>query len=395
LKENATFALVWKNRISQIEQSAWDRLSQPLQTPFLEWDWLNLLEQSGSITEDQGWYPQHLTVWQGNRLVAAAPLYVKDHSEGEFVFDYVWADVSGRLGADYYPKLIGMSPATPTTGYRFLIAQDIDESIITEIMLREIDHHCLKNRLSGINFLFADPAWAVALARKGYHSWQHQSYAWFNRDFQDFSDYLKLFKTNQRRNIKRERFKLKNMGISFKALTGSEITKDYFPLMYEFYCRTNEKFGPWSCKFLNEDFFLLLQQCFRHRLLFMAAFEKFSDKPAGMSMLVSKGSHLYGRYWGCSKRIETLHFSTCYYEPIEWAIKNKIDYYDPGIGGMHKTRRGFIAVANYSLHRFFDPRLMQILSANIRQINHLESEELKKLNRQLPFSKFGKQLMNV
>lgn len=394
---NSDPALVfqWKTRICQIDKDCWNSLALNLKTPFFEWDWLNILEKSESIVEQHGWHPHHLTLWEGNRLVAAAPLYVKEHSEGEFVFDHVWAEVSHRLGASFYPKLIGMSPVTPTTGYRFLIAPDMDEIVITGLMLEEIEKFCLKNRLSGVNFLFVDPQWGKMVIPKNYHAWVHQSYAWRNRQFGKFSDFLGVFNTNQRRNIKREQASLKHTGTGFKAFSGVDIPVEFFPVMYRFYCLTNAKFGPWSCKYLNENFFLLLDQHFRERLVFMAAFDGSGKTPLGMSMLVNKGDNLYGRYWGCSTSVDYLHFSTCYYEPIKWAIENGIEYYDPGIGGMHKTRRGFIAVPNYSLHRFFNPRLMQIMSANIDHINLLENEEITRLNALIPFSESGRRLMGL
>ena len=153
------YAVTWQQRMADIPQAAWDALAQPLKTPFLELEWLNNLEISGSATAKTGLQPCHLCVWKGQELVAAAPLYVKGHSYGEFVFDHQWANLAARLGIEYYPKLLGMTPFTPAEGYRFLMAPGEDEFTLTEIMVSQIDHFCDRNGLSGCNFLFVDPQW--------------------------------------------------------------------------------------------------------------------------------------------------------------------------------------------------------------------------------------------
>jgi predicted N-acyltransferase len=383
-----TYSIEWKNRMAGIDRSAWDALALPLKTPLLEWDWLWLLEESGSVRPETGWLPYHLTVWSGTELVGAAPLYIKGHSSGEFVFDHPWADLAERLGIKYYPKLVGMSPFSPVIGYRFLIAPHHDEERITRLMTAAIDRFCIENRLSGCSFLFVDPVWRERIETLGYTSWRHHSYVWKNNDFETFDDYLAAFNANQRRNIKRERKSTRRQGITIKALTGSQIQPDLFPLMYDFYARTNDQYGPWGCKYLTAEFFEGLSASYRHRLLLMAAFEKDSQTglPVGMSFLLHKKDQLYGRYWGSSKPLNHLHFNACYYRPIEWAIKHGILRFDPGMGSAHKVRRGFASVANHSTHRFYDTRLSQILQLHINEINNQEQQQIDALNDALPFA---------
>ena len=385
---NTAYTTSWVSNISKIERNAWDKLATPLATPFLEWEWLRLMETSGSTTAKTGWLPHHLAVWSSSKLVALAPLYVKGHSAGEFVFDHVWADVAARLGIEYYPKLVGMSPFTPMTGYRFLIADGEDESELTAIMVAEIDRLCRGYRMSGSSFLFADPQWQKEMIKHGYYGWRHQSYAWQNKAYQSFDDYLAVFNSNQRRNIKRERNAIKKQGVTIKIFSGNEIPQSFFPLMYRFYESTNDKFGPWGCRYLTDSFFDGLFHHFRHRLMIVAAFDehKPSTTPLGMSMLVTKGAQLFGRYWGSSRRVNSLHFNACYYTPIEWAIENQIHRFDPGAGGAHKIRRGFEAVPSYSLHRFYDPRLAGVMQTHIDEINRLEQEQIDNLNQELPFA---------
>jgi len=388
IEPSTLYSASWVSKISEIDRTAWDALAKPLATPFLEWDWLRLMEISGSTTAQTGWLPYHLTVWSSERLAAAAPMYIKAHSAGEFVFDHVWADVATRLEIEYYPKLVGMSPFTPMTGYRFLIAPGEDETRLTAFMVAEIDRLCRRFRMSGSSFLFADPQWRLEMLKHGYIGWRHQSYAWQNQGYQTFDDYLTAFNANQRRNIKRERQALEDQGISLRIFSGEDIPRTFFPLMYGFYERTNDKFGPWGCKYLTRSFFDGLYRHYRGRLVLVAAFN--ADDPAAplaMALLVTKGDQLYGRYWGCSRPANSLHFNACYYAPIEWAIANGIRRFDPGAGGVHKIRRGFAAVSSYSLHRFFDPRLAKIMQTHIDEINRLEQEHIDNLNHELPFAR--------
>ena len=381
-------AAVWIKSITEVDQKQWDRLAKPMTTPFLEWEWLRQLEISKSTTAESGWLPHHLTIWSDKRLMAAAPLYVKTHSAGEFVFDHAWADVARRLGISYYPKLVGMSPFTPMIGYRFLIASGTDEERLTRQMLVAIEQFCRQYGISGCSFLFVDPHWRQTMINQGFISWLHQSFSWQNAGFRSFDDYLAIFNSNQRRNIKRERRAIAEQGIDLKTFAGNDIPPDLFSAIFPFYEKTNDKFGPWSCKYLKRPFFDGLADGFRRRMLFVAAYDRtHPDSPVGLSLLVRKRDGLYGRYWGCSNEINHLHFNACYYSPIEWAIANGIRRFDPGMGGYHKIRRGFTAVGNYSLHRFFDQRLERVMLAHIEEINQLEQEHIDELNAALPFAR--------
>jgi uncharacterized protein len=381
------YSIAWIEKIAEIPQTEWDLLAKPLKTPFLEWEWLNNLETSGSATARTGWQPCHLTIWRDRQLIAAAPLYIKGHSYGEFVFDHQWADLSHRLGVRYFPKLLGMTPFTPAVGYRFLIAPLEDEAAITEMMVAAIDHFCDRNRLSGCNFLFVDPDWQVTMESYGYSSWLHHSYIWANNNFQTFDDYLAVFNANQRRNIKRERKAVTTARLQVKTLVGDEIPQHFFPLIYRFYSSTCDKFY-WGSKYLTRQFFEQLYPKYRDRVVLVTAYREGEERyPVGLSFCLQKGENLYGRYWGCFQEYDCLHFEACYYKPIEWGIERGIKMFDPGAGGSHKKRRGFAATGNYSLHRFRDRRTSQILRQYIQEINDMEQEEIDAINQDLPFSK--------
>ncbi|HUX49649.1 MAG TPA: GNAT family N-acetyltransferase [Spirochaetia bacterium] len=384
------YSVKWSSNISDVDREAWNSIAIPLQTPFLEWEWLHQLEASGSITPRHGWLPMHLTIWRENTLLAAAPLYIKGHSSGEFVYDYIWVDVAQQLGVKYYPKLIGMIPATPSVGYRFLTAPGENEAELTDVMLEEIDKLCKKNDITGVAFNFADEDWLELMSRYSFNTWKHQSFLWENQGFTSFADYLAVFNKNQRRNILRERASMADQGITIRALHGDEISDRYLSIMYHYYDKTNDQFGMWAARYLNRRFFEGMSD-YRHRLLLVAAFPaeaagKSDPDPVAMSFLVHKEGMLVGRYWGTEQFFDNLHFNVCYYAPIEWAIANGVKYFDPGAGSTHKIRRGFRAVSNFSLHRFYDQRLHYIMAANIERVNTMEQSNIDELNEGLPFA---------
>jgi uncharacterized protein len=386
-QNKSQYSVKWLSHLTEISPLQWDNLAQPLHTPFLEWEWLNNIEISGSAKPRTGWQPCHLTIWKNKELVGAAPLYIKGHSYGEFVFDYQWADLSYRLGIEYYPKLMGMTPFTPAVGYRFLIAQDEDEERLTKIMIAEIDHFCDRNGISSCNFLFVDPQWQKIVEKNGFSGWLHHSYIWSNKNFHSFDDYLQVFNANQRRNIKRERKAVNSAGLEIKVFTGDNIPHYLFPYIYHFYSHTCDKFWGGS-KYLTKEFFEKLYPNYCDRVVLFLAFTQEDDHhPVGMSFCIRKGENLYGRYWGSFQDYDCLHFELCYYKPIEWAIANNIKMFDPGAGGKHKRRRGFPATPNHSLHRFYNQRLTTIFTHYMTQINDLEKEEIDAINNDLPFTK--------
>ena len=385
-EQKPSYSVSWISKIADVPQAEWDALAMSLQTPFLEWDWLQNMETSSSTTAKSGWLPNHLTLWRDRNLIAAAPMYLKGHSYGEFVFDHQWAELAHRLGIEYYPKLLGMSPFTPAEGYRFLIAPGEDEDALTEIMVAAIDQFCLRNQILSCNFLYADPDWRQLMERHGFVSWLHHSYIWSNQGFQNFDDYLGAFNANQRRNIKRERKAVAEAGLRVEALTGEQITPDLLAQVYELYCDTCNKFGLWGSKYLTKKFFAQLYPTYCDRVVLFGVYDQVNpERLTGMSFCLTKGERLYGRYWGAAQEFDNLHFDTCYYSPIEWAIAHGIQTFDPGAGGRHKKRRGFPAMPNHSLHRFYDQGFAKILSSYIGEINQMEQQEMEAINADIPF----------
>ena len=383
------YTFEWHHSVKDFSRAEWDALAEPVRTPFLEWEWLRCLEDSGSITPENGWLPCHLGVRNAGKLVAAAPLYIKGHSDGEFVFDYAFAEVAEQIDVAYYPKMVGMSPATPSAGYRFLIDTTIDSETITAAMLEVIAEFCRVNEVSGCAFNFAETEWVADVTANGWLPWKHQSYEWLNEGFSSFDDYLSGFTKNQRRNIRRERAAVRDAGLRIEYLTGDGIPESLMPVMYRYYKNTNDQFGMWAARFLNREFFAMLHPGYRNRLLMIAAFAESDPTPVAISFLVVKNDFMVGRYWGCHEFFDALHFEACYYAPIEWAIENGIRVFDPGMGSSHKIRRGFRAVENYSLHRFIDPTMQHILETNLPRINRHEDAHIEYLNAASPLKAPG------
>ncbi|MBI9081954.1 MAG: GNAT family N-acetyltransferase [Desulfobacterales bacterium] len=221
-----------------------------------------------------------------------------------------------------------------------------------------------------------------------FYPWHHPRFLWQNRGYGDFEDYLASFSAGQRRNIRRERQAVADQQISVVPCAGEEAPLRYFERMYEFYLRTNAKFGPWGCRYLTEAFFDGLAKTCRRHLLFMAAHENGAGSdPVAMALLLAKGGGLWGRYWGADRSIHALHFEVCYYRPMAWAIEKGILRFDPGMGGDHKLRRGFAVSPAVSLHRFFDPRLQRVFALSMDEINRLEDQRMNAMNRMAPLSR--------
>ncbi|WP_051261900.1 GNAT family N-acetyltransferase [Desulfovibrio inopinatus] len=380
-----TVNAVWHRSISDIDRTDWDRLCGPSVSPFLEWDWLHLLEDSGSANQDTGWLPLHLTLSHQDHIIAAAPLYLRFDSTGEFVFDQIWANVALRLGLPYYPKLVGMSPFTPAAGYTFLTDPTFNQHLLQEALFATLADFSEHNALHSLAFNFIDPAWKPELESRGYSLWEHQGFVWKNANYGHFDDFLSNLKPNRRKTIRRERKSLLNAGITTQVLQGDEITPEVLDWMYEVYVNTNDKFGRFSCKFLTKKFFDGLLGPVRRHLLFVVARQNNNARPIAMALLAHKNGILYGRYWGTFEHIPFLHFEVCYYTPIEWAIANGLHTFDPGMGGEHKTLRGFLSTTNYSAHLLLDSRMREIMRINMDKVNSLEREHIEALNELLPY----------
>jgi predicted N-acyltransferase len=354
--------------------------------PFFSWNWLHALETSGSIVPSQGWQPCHLGLWRGDALVALAPLYLKGHSYGEFVFDQSFAQLAGQLGLRYYPKLVGMSPVSPVEGYRFLVSAAEDQGAIIDALFAQIETFCVRHRLLSCNLLYADPAFAREAQSRGWSLWLNEQSEWNNPGLADFDAYLATFNANQRRNIRRERQAVLAAGLQVTPLYGDAIPARLLTRMHAFYEQHCSRWGVWGSKYLSAEFFTAAAESLRSNLVLFSAHEGDPLSPVAMAFCVQNGQQLWGRYWGSAVEINHLHFEVCYYAPLEWAIAQGLRSFDPGAGGSHKKRRGFLARPRMSAHRWFEPRFAAILQDWLPKANAQMQEEIAAINADLPFT---------
>ncbi|MBN1409992.1 MAG: GNAT family N-acetyltransferase [Spirochaetales bacterium] len=374
--ENGRF----KKSIAEIDRDQWNIVLNTGGFPLLSWDWLEVLESSRSITPDTGWDIRHLALSEGPDLKAALPLYIRRQSWGEFVFDFELAEICQKYGLPWYPKLVSMSPVSPCAGFNLF---DGDPAQVNNV-LKYIYDFCLDEKITSfqINFFHPEDA-SVLSAWKDFIPWHHVAFRWDNPGYRDFQDYLDGFRKNQRRNIRRERQSVADRNIRSEVFAGFRIPDSFFPLMYQYYLRTNEKFGPWAALFLNEKFFLDLGKV-KDILVFGAAFSGDDPEPIALSFLLRGEDNLYGRYWGCHEDIKDLYFEVCYYSIIEWAIANGIRYFDPGAGSPLKVRRGFIPTRIVSLHKFYDPLTEAVFRQVAAIYNKGVEEDIKSLGEWVP-----------
>ena len=339
--------------VSRLPREAWNTLVGG-ESPFLEWEWLASLEEAGCVGEETGWQARPLVAREGDRLLAALPLYVKAHSEGEFVFDWGWADAAERAGIRYYPKLLVGVPFTPVTGSRFLVAEGEDRAKWTTALAGGLQEVCDANGLSSAHVNFCPEDETTPFAGTIFQKRVGLQYHWHNHGYRTFDDYLAAFRSKKRNQIRRERRAMGESGVTITARAGDEIDDALFDPMYECYRVTvdNHFYGR---RYLNPRFYELLRERFKHRLCFVVA-ERDGEVIAGTTN-VWKDDAFYGRYWGALEHVRHLHFNVCYYAAIEWCIARGLSRFEPGAGGDYKWLRGFDAQPTYSLHYLREPQL--------------------------------------
>ena len=380
----SSYSAIWNGAIGNIDRNQWNRLAIPMKNPFLEWEWLYMLELSKSICSDRGWYPNHLTLFENNRMIAAAPLYLKTNSEGEYVYDIDWMRIAKRIDTPYYPKMVGMTPMTPVPGYRFIIDYQYDEMMVTRMLVSLITQYCKQKKITGCHFLYVDSKWVPIMNQMRFVEWKHYTFQWQNRGYQSFEDFLQTLKASHRRNIRKEMTALNKQKIHIKIHENENIPKSYYSKMAQYYNNTGVKYDPEAESYFKPVFFDYLSRYYSHRSMFVSAYanEK-PDDPLALAYFTHKERFLSGRYWGSGFDVPFLHFNVCYYSAIKWAIENNIQTFDPGAGGNHKLKRGFPAALVYSLHFFYDWNLQFFLVQHIDEINKLEHEEMNIINRNL------------
>ena len=356
--------------LREVPRDGWDALVGD-GSPFLEWNWLSLLEEAGAVGSDSGWTPQHLTLWEDDRLLAACPLYVKTHSQGEFVFDHGWASAAHRARIAYYPKLLVAVPFTPVTGQRIL-ARPEARARATALFARALEELCERHRFSSVHVNFCTEDDAAALAARGWLRRTAYQYHWSNPGFRSFDDYLGSLRSKRRNQVRRERRELDAQGIAIEVVAGDAIPDELLPVAYRLYRSTVDS-NPWGHRYLNRRVFELAFAHWRSRLCMVLARRR-REVVAGTVNVVKAGV-FYGRYWGAFETLRYLHFNVSYYAAIEHCIVRGLHRFEPGAGGEFKHLRAFDAAETRSMHWIRHPGLRDAVAEYlVRERAHVAGE---------------------
>ncbi|HAS52357.1 MAG TPA: GNAT family N-acetyltransferase [Gammaproteobacteria bacterium] len=338
--------------LSDLPAAEWNALV-PDQNPFLSHEFLSALERYGCVGEPVGWIPWHITCRDDHgRLLGAAPLYLKTHSYGEFVFDWGWAEAYRREGLPYYPKLVSAIPYTPATSPRLLLAKDQPCPLETAQALVDFTlEEGRRHRLSSIHWLFPTSADLEPLTTRGFLPRLGCQFHWQNRGYRDFQDFLDTLTAKRRKNINRERRLVREAGLELRILSGRELSEAQWSIVHNFYRSTFDRHG--GLPTLTLPFFQDIAETLGDQLLLVLAFAQGREVAGAISF--RSADTLYGRHWGCRADYDSLHFEACYYQGLEYCIQHGVQRFEPGAQGEHKVYRGFLPTFTHSAHWIAHP----------------------------------------
>ena len=313
--------------------------------PFEDFSYLRAMEQSNSASEKSGWIPDHLGEIKNKKLISFLPLYKKFNSYGEFIFDHQWANALNRAGRNYYPKLLTAIPFTPCEGDRILGKDEKSKFNLIDAAINKME----TEEIESWHILFPNESGKSVLKERNFIERYNYRFTWKNEDFSDFDSFLSIFTSRQRATIRKERKSISKLGIEFTCKKHSEINAEDWDLFYVFYQKTYYERA--QNPYLNKEFFKLINTVNQlvKPVLFFAEIE---GEPIGASLCFEGEDTLYGRHWGATSKVKNLHFECCYYQGIEYCIKNNLKFFDPGVQGEHKIRRGFQPHLSSSFHYF-------------------------------------------
>ncbi len=365
--------------MTEVNADCWNKLVQD-KDPFLRYEFLLALEQSGAVSPKTGWKPYHLLLFDQQELIVAMPLYLKNNSSGEYVFDQQWADAYHQSGMEYYPKWVNSIPFTPCQGQRILIKTGVDNTAAIQLCMNAITQLSEQNNISSYHCLF--PSFdQTKLLQKSMLIRVGVQFQWFNKGYVDFDDYLQKFSSRYRKKIKKERRKITEQGITFQWLSGQEITDHQWQVFFDFYEMTYIKRG--QSAYLTVDFFKQLAESMSEQLLLVFALKEQSYVGAALSFIGE--NTLYGRYWGCYEEYNNLHFETCYYQGLEYCLEHQLQRFDSGAQGEHKISRGFEPVITYSTHWILNVHFRKLVSQFLEREEKFIQQYKQECYQQLPF----------
>ncbi|MDD3519426.1 MAG: GNAT family N-acetyltransferase [Chromatiales bacterium] len=331
--------------ISEIDRAQWNALAGG--DPFLQYEFLSALETRQCLGRVNGWLPVHLAARNAaGELLGACPLYVKTNSYGEFVFDWGWEAAWRRAGLNYYPKLVCAIPYTPATGRRLLVAEGADAETVRAALVEQALALAQELKCSGVHWLFTADDETAWLEARGLPLRLGCQYHWRNRGYRDFEDFLDGFVSKKRKNLRQERRRVRDQGVELDVVHGHQADEALLATMHGFYVDTFEKHAGWAT--LTRDFFFEIAQTMGERLVLVVA--KHGGRAVAGAINFRGDDTLYGRYWGCAADFHSLHFEACYYQGIDYCIREGLARYEPGAQGEHKISRGFLPTRTWSAH---------------------------------------------
>jgi predicted N-acyltransferase len=365
--------------LSEIGQAAWDGLvaRQSDANPFLSYAFLHALHESGSATPETGWQPQFIALYEGEKLAAALPLYVKGHSYGEYVFDWAWADAYQRHGLDYYPKLLSAIPFTPVTGPRLMAADAAARAALIAVLQATQQ----ASDVSSAHILFPPEEEARQLAEAGYLLRSGVQFHWMNAGYASFDEFLATLEQKKRKNIRAERRKVLEAGVTMRRVRGIDALDEDWRFFTRCYRHTYAE--HFSKPYLNLDFFRRIGREMPQNLLLVLAERE--GEPIAASLVVHDETTLYGRYWGALEHVPCLHFETAYYQPLEFCIEQKIQVFEGGAQGEHKMARGFLPTRTWSAHWLAHPSFSDAVENFLERESGGIDDYIDELNDRNPF----------
>ena len=373
--------------IADIDAAGWDAFANPEPAhlnPFLSHAFLKALEDAACVGEGTGWLPRHLIMRDAaGGLAGIMPLYVKSHSQGEFVFDQGWADAYQRAGGRYYPKLLSAVPFTPVPGARLLVGAGKDAEARARLLAEGAIGLARRLGVSSLHVTFPDEAQWKLLASMGFLQRTGQQFHWLNRGYATFDDFLGELSSRKRKAVRKERAEAVAGAVEIDHVTGAAITERHWDAMFGFYMDTGSR--KWGRPYLNRAFFSRLGEVMADRCLLVLA-RREGRYIAGALNLVG-GDCLYGRYWGAIEHQPFLHFELCYYQAIDFAIAQGLARVEAGAQGEHKLARGYLPVPTYSAHWFADPALESAVALFLEGERRHVAHTIEVLGDYAPFRK--------
>ena len=360
--------------LSEVAAEEWNALVHP-DNPFARHELLIAMERHDAVGKTFGWYPQYLLARDNGKLVGAAPMYLKDNSYGELVFDWAWADAYQRSGLNYYPKLVVAIPYTPATGQRLLVHPAFDYQTVAPAMITAATEHARNIKVSSLHWLFTNEQdTALFKNQPDYMLRLGCQFHWHNQGYQSFEDYLSHFSSSKRKKIRQERRRVKDQGITLEVLHGDEASQEQWQIYHRFYNSTfDRKYGYAT---FSQGFFLEIARTMPRNIVLVLA--KHQDDYVAGAFNVRGSETLYGRHWGCSHEFHSLHFEACYYQGLEYCINNGLQRFEPGAQGEHKIARGFLPAKTWSAHWIADERfktpIEQFVSHELKGMEHYIAE---------------------